>query len=60
MNTPDRLDIQRWAKVEADALREEIRTLVEMGWDTKTAVETVLTSSCIGAGYKSQIRYEFK
>ena len=52
--------IHEWAKTRANELRQDIREYIELGWDVREAVEKVLAPSNIGAGYKAQIRYEFK
>ena len=56
----DSLNIKKWADQQAEKQREQIRAFVSDGWEKKKAVESVLESSTLGAGYKSQIRYEFK
>ena len=63
MKTPtdtDRLDIKSWAEGQADELRMAIKSYLDSGWNKQTAIDTVLNNSCIGSGYKAQIRYEFK
>ena len=63
METPtdtDRLDIKSWAEGQANELRMAIKSYLALGWDKQTAIDTVLNNSCLGSGYKAQIRYEFK
>ena len=55
----DYLNIKQWANEQADTMRATIREYIADGWDKKTAVESVLKSSTLGAGYAAQIRYEF-
>ena len=40
--------------------RDQIKTYIENGIDRETALNMVLNESTIGAGFKAQIRYEFK
>lgn len=56
----DTLDIDDWAKKRCDEMRREIKSYIADGWEKTAAVERVLNVSTIGAGYKAQIRYEFK
>ena len=56
----DHLGIRQWANEQADIMRATIRGYIADGWDKKTAIESVLESSTLGAGYAAQIRYEFK
>ena len=54
------MDIKVWATNQCEDIKKTIRLYISEGWDKDKAIETVLSSSIIGAGYKAQIRYEFK
>ena len=57
--TKDTLNIKEWAKSKDKELRSDIDYYISQGIDKKTAVDMVLKSSTIGAGYASQIRYDY-
>ena len=48
-----------WAEKKDKELRNTITQYISEGIDKKTAVETVLKSSTLGAGYNAQIRHDF-
>ena len=58
--SPDRLNIQVWAKTRADGLRQDIQDYINLGMGKQKAIDAVLNRSCIGSGIKAQIRYEFR
>ena len=54
------MNIKIWADEKCEDLKKTIRLYISEGWDKEAAIEHVLSGSIIGAGYKAQIRYEFK
>ena len=44
----------------AEDCRKDIKQYISEGMKKNKAVELVLSESIIGAGFKAQIRYEFK
>ena len=48
-----------WTEKKDKELRNTITQYISEGIDKKTAVETVLKSSTLGAGYNAQIRHDF-
>jgi hypothetical protein len=54
------IDFKNWVKNRVEKMKDEIREYINSGIDKNVAVEMVLKDSTVGAGYKAQIRYEFK
>ena len=56
----DTLDVKHWAEDTANEARNTIKFYIKEGISKDKALEMVLKDSCLGAGYKAQIEYEFK
>lgn len=54
------MNIQQWAIDKYKEHKNEINYYIKEGIEKDKAVEMVLENSVIGAGYKAQIRYDFK
>ena len=59
MNKTDYLDIKEWAKEEDKKHRDTILYYIKEGISVKNAVDMVLETSTLGAGYKAQIKHDF-
>lgn len=58
-NKNDYLDIKEWTKNKDKEMRKEIDCYISQGIGKIKAVHMVIDASCIGAGYKSQIRHDY-
>jgi hypothetical protein len=58
-NVKDYMNIKEGADNKAIELKEEIQFHIDEGMEKSKAVEMVLDGSCIGTGYKAQIRWDF-
>ena len=56
----DTLNIKQWAENTVNEYRNDIKYYISEGIPKDKALEMVLKDSCLGAGYKAQIEYEFK
>ena len=56
----DTLSIKQWAEDTANEHRNSIQFYIREGITKDKALKMVLKDSCLGAGYKAQIEYEFK
>lgn len=56
----DTLNLKEWAKEQSLKMVAEIKYYILSGIEKEAAVKMVFDTSCIGAGYKAQIRYEVK
>ena len=56
----NQLNIAKWAKKTAAKHIKEIRQYIDDGMDKEKALKLVLDGSTLGAGWKSQIKYEIK
>ena len=56
----DKLNIKEWADKKDKELRETIIWYVSQGMKKQEAINMVLRTSTLGAGYNAQIRHDFK
>jgi len=53
------MNIKEWAKEQNKETRKTIDTYIKNGINKVTAVKMVLKESCLGEGYKAQIRHDY-
>lgn len=58
MQTKDYMNIKTWADNQFKEHLESIRFFISEGIEKKTAYHMVADASCLGAGYKAQMRKE--